>query len=833
MPAIRNAARAVALAACCLPAALLAATPVSGIAPDLVIERVDATHVTALPQDRLAWATVENDLGEVATDLQLSHLTLVLRRSTQQQAAFEEFLKQQQDQNSPSFHHWLTPVEVGARFGASQHDVDVLVRWLQSQGLQVDGIANSRTRIDFSGSAANVGAAFTMRLHAYLVNGDRRIAPASVPQIPAALSAIVHSVRGLATINERPYHRQGKARVFGEAVTGINPDATFCSGNTCDHYNFPGDFAAIYDVFPVWQQNIIGSGQTIAIIGRARVYMPDIENFQVQSGFSINDPVIVVPPGGIDPGPALSSGGTSPADADQFEATVDVTRATSVAYGATINLVISASPSAGGDGIDVATQYVVDNNPLSAQIMSISFGDCEANRGSSGVTFWDSLFSQASAEGISVFVSSDDSGAAGCDKSFSTPPAGQSASPNYICSSSYATCVGGTEFADMANPTAYWNSSNASPGFASAFAYIPEGAWNEPLDGNGNPQVAASGGGVSMFVPTPLWQTGPGVPGTQGRYTPDVSFSASLHDGYFICFAATGGACVADNTGHFSFKTAGGTSAAAPSMAGIAALLNQKMGSAQGNLNPGLYALAATPGNGVFNDVTASSSGVVTCDVSVPSMCNNSTPGPTGQSGGLPGYLVGPGYDEVTGLGSIDVAHLLAHWSPSGPAGTTIAVEYYYSVWNFYFETAFPAEIAALDGGAFGGAWQRTGQTFFVWPQAVAGSVPTCRFFSTAFGGRSAHFYTPYAAECLDLQTDPALSSVWQLETPAAFYLALTDANGNCPTGLSPLYRVYNNGMGGAPNHRYTTDPTIRALMLTQGWLAEGNGPDVIFACVP
>jgi hypothetical protein len=170
---------------------------------------------------------------------------------------------------------------------------------------------------------------------------------------------------------------------------------------------------------------------------------------------------------------------------------------------------------------------------------------------------------------------------------------------------------------------------------------------------------------------------------------------------------------------------------------------------------------------------------------------------------------------------------------PPPQAGT--AVEYYYDVWNFYFETSFPAEIAALDGGAFGGAWKRTGQTFNVWSSALnAAVVPTCRFFSTAiFAPKSAHFYTPIASECQFLQTDPASLAVWQLETTAAFYLELTDASGNCPAGTAPLYRVNNNGMGGAPNHRFTTDRATRDQMVTLGWVAEGNGPDIIFACVP
>ena len=169
-----------------------------------------------------------------------------------------------------------------------------------------------------------------------------------------------------------------------------------------------------------------------------------------------------------------------------------------------------------------------------------------------------------------------------------------------------------------------------------------------------------------------------------------------------------------------------------------------------------------------------------------------------------------------------------------GPPPTQTAVEYYYDVWNFYFETSFPDEIAALDGGAFGGAWKRTGETFQVWPSASnPAAVPTCRFFSTAFAPKSSHFYTPSASECLFRQTDPASSAAWQLETAAAFYLELTDASGNCPAGTAPLYRVFNNGMNGAPNHRFTPNRVTRDQMVMLGWLQEGNGPDVIFACVP
>jgi len=238
--------------------------------------------------------------------------------------------------------------------------------------------------------------------------------------------------------------------------------------------------------------------------------------------------------------------------------------------------------------------------------------------------------------------------------------------------------VGGTEFADSSNPSLYWSSSNGT-GLSSALRYIPEGGWNEPLDSSSQPQVASSGGGVSKVIPTPGWQAGVGVPSARsGRYTPDVAFSASLHDGYFACFAAAGETCALSGSS-YGFEYFAGTSAAAPSMAGVAALLNQKRGAAQGNLNPTLYAtFAASPA--LFHDVTVSTSGVSSCSVSTPSMCNNSIPSAAALSGGQAGFLVGTGYDEVTGLGSLDVGAFLGGSSTTitptvtvTPSATTIA----------------------------------------------------------------------------------------------------------------------------------------------------------------
>ena len=166
---------------------------------------------------------------------------------------------------------------------------------------------------------------------------------------------------------------------------------------------------------------------------------------------------------------------------------------------------------------------------------------------------------------------------------------------------------------------------------------------------------------------------------------------------------------------------------------------------------------------------------------------------------------------------------------PPPPAlAVAVAVEYYNADWNFYFVTAFPDESAALDAGAFGGVWQRTGETFNVWPQPVPGSLATCRFFSDFFEPRSTHFYTPYPQECGDLKSNPA----WTYES-IAFYVQPTDAVGLCAPGTVALYRLYNDGMGGAPNHRYTTRVATLSDMLAAHWIVEGNGVTKAFACVP
>ena len=164
----------------------------------------------------------------------------------------------------------------------------------------------------------------------------------------------------------------------------------------------------------------------------------------------------------------------------------------------------------------------------------------------------------------------------------------------------------------------------------------------------------------------------------------------------------------------------------------------------------------------------------------------------------------------------------------SPPSGTVPVIEYYYAAFDHYFITSNPGEIGKLDNGAYPG-WMRTGYQFNAYAAPNVNSAPVCRFFSAAFAPKSSHFYTPFATECALTQADVA----WTLESADAFDIAVPAADGSYAAGLTPVYRLYNNGQGGAPSHRYTTDVTVRAPMIGQGWVPEGLGPNAVEMCSP
>ncbi len=565
---------------------------------------IDSRRTVVLHGNVHPLARAANDRGAVEGTFALPGMTLLLKPSAAQKASLAQLLAGQQDPASPRYHQWLTPEQFANSFGVSDADLAAISNWLTSQGFSIDNVSRSRTFLTFSGNAAQAGTAFHTEIHRYLVNGRTHYANAREPSIPAALSDIVASIRGLNDFRLKPRLKTPSQPLFN-------------SGST--HYIAPDDFAAIYDVTPLYQAGIDGSNQKIVIVGQTDIHLSDIQQFRSRFGLSTPNLTQVLVRGSKDPGVSL---------ADMGEADLDIEWSGAVARNAQIIYVYSTD-------VFTSAQYAIDQNL--APVLSMSYGACEASD-LVDLPSEQMLAQQANAQGITWLAASGDSGAADCeDQGASIAQDGLAVdSPGSIPE---VTAMGGTEFNEQGG--AYWSSSNSASG-GSAIGYIPERVWNDSSVGYG---LAASGGGASVFFPQPYWQSGPGVPSDGVRHVPDLSFSASPeHDPIYFYSNGSG-------------SGVGGTSAAAPTMAGVVALLNQYLlstgtQSAAGlaNINPALYRMAQTTPN-AFHD-TATGNNSVGCVVGSPDC-----------SSGMMGMNAGAGYDSASGLGSVDVANFVHAWA--------------------------------------------------------------------------------------------------------------------------------------------------------------------------
>ncbi len=638
----------------------------------------------------------------------------------------QSLLSEQQDKSSPNYHAWLRAEEFGKQFGPADSDIQTVTHWLESYGFPDIKVGTGRTVVEFSGSVASVRNAFHTEIRQYLVGGEEHIANASDPQIPAALKPAIAGIVSLHNFRKKPlYHLVSMSRMSksSHAADAAGPENTFsCEDfltsvfgafpgqSTSCHALGPYDFATIYNVLPLWNATspIDGTGQTIAIVGRTNINVQGVADFRNLFGLPANPPQIVLD--GPDPG--LVRG-------DETEADLDVEWSGAVAKGATIKLVVSESTET-TDGVDLSALYIVDHNL--ASVMSESYGQCELNLGTGGNQFYNNLWQQAAAQGITAFVSSGDNGSAGCDFELDQgllppQPAQFGLAVNGLASTPYNVAVGGTDFNDYFNAATYWNATSNPTTQASAKGYIPEATWNDsctnalledphfPLSTNAetncnNPNisqftVALGGSGGKSNCTTPIgtnvsscsggyakpgWQMAPGVPNDGKRDLPDVSLFASNgfeNSFYMMCEAdiSNGTACSTSN-----FVGVGGTSASSPALAGLLALVNQKTGSRQGNANFVLYSLAAKQASlncnsstgpaatCIFNDIT---SGTIAMPC-VTGSANCTTTSAGDQIGILSGYQAGTGYDLATGLGSVNAANLINNWnSVGGTASTT------------------------------------------------------------------------------------------------------------------------------------------------------------------
>ena len=622
---------------------------------DRITQEVNPASTIPVPGTVSPLARPVFDSGRAEPSSRITGMTMYFKPSAEQQTALDNLLQQQQTPGSPLYHKWITPAQYASQFGLSANDLTKIETWLEQQGFSIERVSNSRNSISFSGTVAQVEAAFQTQMHHYTVHGVAHTANSAPLSIPSAFAGVVLSVRNVSDFRPHPLHR------LRRASPQYTPQYTLNSGGSQFHFLAPGDFATIYDLNPLYSAGYTGSGETIVIVGQSAIATSDITNFQKAAGLTQKAPTLTLVP---------STGTSTPNDknGDEDESDLDIEWSGAIAQGATINFVYTGSNT--NSGAFDAIQYAIDNNLGS--IVSSSYGTCEADLSSSDVTTLQSWFAQANSQGQTVVAASGDNGATDCE-SISNPDtivngdqATQGLAVDVPAASPYVTGIGGTEFlADKSAPGTYWNSTN-STGDTSAIQFIPEEVWNDTSTKIG---LEAGGGGKSSLFGKPSWQTGTGVPNDGARDVPDISLNASPnHDGYLYCATGSDADPTSCSNGFLdssgSPDVAGGTSFGAPTFSAMLAILSQKLGSkGLGNVNPEIYSLASSNYSSVFHDTT-SGNNEVPCKI-----------GSTDCNASSIGYSADTGYDLASGWGSIDAANFVnAFTSSASSMATTTAL---------------------------------------------------------------------------------------------------------------------------------------------------------------
>ncbi len=698
---------------CCFLGGIASASSVSSGVPL-------AGNVHRLAQSRY-------DRGAVPVSTSLKTLELILQRRPATEIALAAFLAAQQDPHDALYHEWLSPAQFAAQFGADAGDIATLSRWLRAQGFQVDGPNPGGTRLVFHGTAGQVDAAFHTAIHYYEIDGTLHYANASAPSVPQEFLPLIRGIRGL-----HDFAPHAGAQVRAPAGSPSHAAALPQWQSSPGHdYVGPADFATIYDLTPLYDDALTGSGVTIAIVA--------------QSDFDVTIPQAYWQALGVAAGQKISAlhvpNGAAPGrtgDGNEDEVYLDLEIAGGLAPGA--HLVVISDTNAVN-----AAEYAIDQNL--AAILNVSFGSCEAADGTTNAAV-DELWQQGVAEGMTIVVSAGDAGDADCDagRSF-TQGLGtiDGLAVNGLASSPSALAVGGTDF----DPTHAqdWGTTNTAGTLANAESYLAEMVWNDSCTNaiyaqeNGyssalgfcnatilsggvpNPflQIAASSGGLSSCATqtaagacvsgyeAPAWQSGVAGIGTATvRTLPDV---AMLATSWLLCsYESASDPC---NPGAGHFLVGGGTSAAAPAVSAILALLDQSKIDAgnvdgrQGLVAPMLYSLAsleygtaAAPNAAGLSQCNSSQgpAGAASCVFHDITVGTNSVPcrvaaylGPPAGSlpaggcasangdafgilstAGAAAYVAGSGYDLASGLGSLDAANLVGVLrSPAPPASVS------------------------------------------------------------------------------------------------------------------------------------------------------------------
>ena len=593
----------------------------------LITEAIDDTKLVTLAGNTRPEASRANDWGRLEDSFAMEHMLLQLKRPAELEEALEEHIEELTDKTSPNYHHWLTAAQLGEMYGPTESDISMVCAWLESKGFVVGHIYANRMVIDFSGSAGQVREAFHTEIHRLNVHGEKHFANMSDPKIPAALRDIIVGIVSLHDFKPHPM-----------AVPRTNYTFSGCGGSC--YALAPGDIQTIYNFNPLYAQNILGQGQTVVVVEDSDTYSNDVATYDAQFLSKYSGKVETTHP---------NSGGncTDPGtNGDDSEADLDAEVAGAAAPDATIDVATCSDTTTFG-GLIAIENFVEAGNPPS--VISMSYGECEVVNGAAANAAFNSVFQSAAAAGVSVFASAGDSGASSCAVDFinGSERALSGIGVTGFGDTVYNVSVGGTDFEDTYNAleggkvvSTYWGSTN-SPTGDSAKSYIPEIPWNDSCAswlisnvegysatygssgfcnsttaendgflstgaGSGGPSGCATGAsadpnqalvnGTCAGYAKPSWQQGLfGNPADGVRDIPDVSlFAGNGVWGHYliVCFSDTSNHGVSCSGSPSTWVGFGGTSLAAPLMASIQALVNQKTGSAQGNPNPTYYKIA-------------------------------------------------------------------------------------------------------------------------------------------------------------------------------------------------------------------------------------------------
>ena len=591
----------------------------------------------SLPRGVHPLARPELDRGPLDPARRIANLSLAFRLSPAQLADREALKRALLDPASPSYHRWLSPEEYAARFGARPADVDRASSWLASHGLEVQGASRLGSRLTFSGTVANIEAAFRAPMHRFEVGGGMHYAMTSPPQVPADLADVVLDVT----------HTHD---FFGQPV----PEYTHATSTGFA----PPDWANVYDVAPAYTTGVggkvlTGTGVTIAVVGLAPIAQSDVDAWRSTFGLPASTVTMKLVP---NTGAGQSGNGAAIAGVIQVE------WAGGIAPGATVDYVYTGADDQNPDD---AAYYAIENNL--AQVLSQAGGTCESVAVSAGFSNSDQSIvdvyaSAANILGITYLAPAGDEGATGC--------LGYGYGGLYVnMPASYpgVTAVGGTAFATGSLTT-------GGNGYFTAYSAAEE-VWEDTNDELAG--VAATGGGISSLFSRPDYQGAvptctivgslpvSGVVAASMRQLPDVAFTAggstaATIPSFFECTLSGSDCTTAGGTP--TLNTASGTTFSVSAFAGVVALMDQLAGGPLGNINPLLYGLqTSTPS--AFHDITTGND-EVTCDPGSDPGC---------PAGSLYGYAASAGYDCASGLGSVDALNLLTAMLAHAPTTVTVA----------------------------------------------------------------------------------------------------------------------------------------------------------------